>query len=323
MADYRVVIMNTGLAPNYLEREVLEPIGARVIVAERDCNTEDQVIAFARDADAVFVREEPVTARVIESLDRVKIYARYGVGVDNVDIEAARKRKIYVTNVPGYGTEDVSDHAMALMLACIRTLPVRDRNVRKGIFETDISAEIHRTTGKTLGIIGYGQIARAFHRKWKGFLPNRTLVYDPLVDAEEIDALGGEKTDLDTLLRESDYISIHAPLTLENRHMIDAAALDKMKPAAVIVNTARGAIIDTLALADALERGRIFAAGIDVFEIEPLPPDHPLTALPNVILTPHQAWYSKESRREIQTRAAGEIRRVLTGEKPKHWVNPW
>jgi D-3-phosphoglycerate dehydrogenase len=120
-------------------------------------------------------------------------------------------------------------------------------------------------------------------------------VYDPLVDAEEIDALGGEKTDLDTLLRESDYISIHAPLTPENRHMIDAAALDKMKPAAVI----------------------------DVFEAEPLPPDHPLAALPNAILTPHQAWYSKEYRWEIQTRAAAEIRRVLTGEKPKHWVNPW
>ena len=142
-----------------------------MVLASADCLNEDDVISAARDADAILVREAPISARVIESLERCKIIARYGVGVDNVDLETARQKKIYVTNVPDYCSEEVSDHAIALLLACIRNLLVRDQNLRKGIFETDISDELYRTTGKTLGIIGYGKIAQAFHRKWKGFLP--------------------------------------------------------------------------------------------------------------------------------------------------------
>ncbi|UCD77683.1 MAG: C-terminal binding protein, partial [Desulfobacterales bacterium] len=254
---------------------------------------------------------------------QLKIIARYGVGVDNVDLETARRRKIYVSIVPNYGNEDVSDHAMALMLACIRTLPIRDRNVRRGIFETDIVAEIHRTTGRNLGIIGYGKIARVFHRKWQGFLPARVLVYDPFVDEDTITENGAEKVELNLLLEEADYISIHAPLTPDTRHIINESALKTMKSTAVIVNTSRGAIIDTAALAKALEKGEIFAAGIDVFEKEPLPVDHPLVSLPNVILTPHLAWYSKESTRDLQGGAAGEIQRVLSGQRPQNWANPW
>ena len=323
MVKYKVVVINPGYESYDIERGLLEPIGAKVLVAEEDCDSEDRVISTARDADAILVREGPVTRRVIESLDKLKVIARYGVGVDNVDLETARQRQIYACIVPNYGNEDVSDHAMALLLACIRTLPVRDKNVRSGVFETDIVAEIHRTTGRNLGIIGYGKIARVFHRKWQGFLPDRVLIYDPLVDADAIADAGAEKVELDTLIKEADYISIHAPLTPETRHLIDAAALKKMKSTAVIVNTSRGAIIDTVALAKALEAGEIFAAGIDVFEKEPLPTDHPLTTLPNVILTPHLAWYSKESTRDLQTGAAREVKRVLSGEQPLNWVNPW
>lgn len=323
MAQYKVVIINPGYESYDIEREMLEPAGAEVIVAEKDCDTEDLIIVTAQDADGILVREGPVTGRVIESLKQLKIIARYGVGVDNVDLETARRHKIYVSIVPNYGNEDVSDHAVALMLACIRTLPIRDGNVRRGVFETDIIAEIHRTTGRNLGIIGYGKIARVFHRKWQGFLPARVLVYDPFVDEEIITENGAEKVDLNLLLEEADYISIHAPLTPDTRHIINESALKSMKPTAVIVNTSRGAIIDTLALAKALEKGEIFAAGIDVFEKEPLPVDHPLVSLPNVILTPHLAWYSKESTRDLQGGAAGEIKRVLTGQRPQNWANPW
>ena len=316
MAQYKVVVINAGFESYHLEREILEPAGAEVIVAEKDCDTEELIIDPA-DADAILVREGPVTGRVIEALKQLKIIARYGVGVDNVDLETARQRNIYVSIVPNYGNEDVSDHAMALMLACIRTLPIRDRNVRSGIFETDIVSEIHRTTGRNLGIIGYGKIARVFHRKWQGFLPARVLVYDPFVDEDTVTETGAEKVDLNLLLEEADYISIHAPLTPDTRHIINASALKQMKPTAVIVNTSRGAIIDTAALAKALEQGEIFAAGIDVFEKEPLPVDHPLASLPNVILTPHLAWYSKESTLDLQGGAAREVQRVLTGNRPQ------
>ena len=323
MAEFKVVVINPGYETYDIERELLEPIGAEVIVAEKDCDTEDLVISTARDADAILVREGPVTGRVIASLNKLKVIARYGVGVDNVDLEAARQHQIYASIVPNYGNEDVSDHAMALLLACIRTLPIRDKNVRNGIFETDIVSEIHRTTGRNLGLVGYGKIARVFHRKWQGFLPARVLVYDPFVDAPAITKSGAEKVDLDTLLSEADYISIHAPLTPETRHIINAAALKKMKSTTVIVNTSRGAIIDTEALARALQEGEIFAAGIDVFEKEPLPLDHPLVSVPNVILTPHLAWYSKESTRDLQTGAAMEVKRVLSGQPPQNWANPW
>jgi len=323
MAKFRVVVINPGYESYHIEREILKPIDAEVIIAKQDCANEDLVIATAQTADAILVREGPVTERVISALNQLKIIARYGVGVDNVDLEAARRHKIYVSIVPNYGNEDVSDHAIALLLACIRTLPIRDKNVRSGRFETDITDDIHRTTGRNLGIIGYGKIARVVHRKWKGFLPARVLIYDPLVGADAITKAGGEKVDLNTLLTEADYISIHAPLTPSTRHLINASALQQMKPTAIIVNTSRGAIIDTIALANMLKNGDIFAAGIDVFEEEPLPADHPLVELANVILTPHLAWYSKESTRDLQTGAAAEIRRVLSGQPPENWANPW
>jgi D-3-phosphoglycerate dehydrogenase len=200
---------------------------------------------------------------------------------------------------------------------------VRDRNLRRGIFETDISAPIYRTTGKILGIVGYGKIARAFHRKWQGFLPDRVLIYDPFVDRGQIEKKGAEKVNLDTVLAESDYISIHTPLTPETMHLIDEAALNKMKNTAILINTSRGAVIDTQALAHALQEEQILGAGLDVFENEPLQPDHPLVGMPNVILTSHVAWYSKDSAKDLQTGAAREIQRVLSGKTPLNWVNPW
>lgn len=323
MAKYKAVVVNSGYETYDLEREILKPVDAQVIVAAKDSISEDDVIVAAKDADAIFVREAPITARVLKSFERCKIVSRYGVGLDNIDLETARQLNIYVSNVPEYGTEDVSDHAVALLMGCVRSLLIRDQNLHNGNFELDICDDIFRTTGKTLGILGYGKIGRAFHRKWQGFLPDKVLVYDPYVDAEFINANGAEKIELDTLLQESDFISLHAPLTPETRHIINSAALTKMKRTAILVNTARGAIIDTFALAKALQDGEILRAGLDVFEKEPIPGDHPLVSLPNVILTSHVAWYSKESTKDLQGGAAKEILRVLSGKPPVNWVNPW
>jgi D-3-phosphoglycerate dehydrogenase / 2-oxoglutarate reductase len=323
MPKYTVAVVSLGYESYATEREILKPVDAELVLAPSDCLTEDEVIAAAREADAILVREAPVSGRVIDALPRCRAIVRYGVGVDNIDLEHARKRKIYVANIPGYGAEEVSDHAAALLLACIRRLRTRDANLRCGRFETDIQEPIFRSTGKTLGLIGYGQIGRALHRKWKGFLPRRVLVFDPYVRPEAIRENGAEVVDRDELFSESDYISLHATLTPQTRHIINAESLEKMKPTAIIVNTARGELIDEKALAKALSQGRIAAAGLDVFEQEPLGPDHPFIDLPDVVLSGHVGWYSKDSVKELQTRGAQEIVRVLAGGVPQCWVNRW
>ncbi len=323
MSNFHVVIVNLGYPSFETEQKILSPLDAAVIPAESDCTTEDEVIAVARDAHAILVREAPVSRRVIDALGHCRAIVRYGVGVDNIDLDAAAARGIYVANVPGYGTEEVSDHTIALLLSCIRNLLQRDRSLRQGRFETDINDQIHRTTGKVLGLIGYGQISQAVHRKWKGFQPARVLVSDPYADPQLITFNGGESVDPQTLLTESDYVSLHAPLTDETRHIIDAEALGRMKSTAILINTARGELIDETALIDALYNNQILAAGLDVFESEPISSDHPLAVLPNVILTSHVGWYSKDAVTELQTRAAEEVKRVLSGERPECWVNPW
>jgi D-3-phosphoglycerate dehydrogenase len=323
MPKYTVVVVSLGYESYAIESEVLKEVDAGLVLATQDCLTEDEVVAAAWDADAILVREAPISARVIDALTRCKAIVRYGVGVDNIDLAHARKRKIYVANIPGYGTEEVSDHAAALLLACIRRLCTRDANLRQGFFETNIQEPIFRTTGKTLGLIGYGQIGRALHRKWKGFLPLRVLMFDPFAQPEVTREHGAEAVHLDELFAESDYVSLHAPLTPETRHIINAANLKKMKSSAIIVNTARGELIDEKALAAALVEGRIAAAGLDVFEKEPLASDHPFVSLPNVVLSGHVGWYSKDAVKELQTRGAQEIVRVLSGGVPQCWVNRW
>lgn len=323
MATYKAVVVNPGYESYDLERGILTPLDVEIIVAENDCTTEDDVIAVAEEADAILLREAPITRRVLNTLASCKIVSRYGVGVDNVDLDYARQKGIYVSNVPGYGTEEVSDHAVALLLACIRRLTVRDRSLRQGIFETDINDRIYRTTGKVLGLVGYGLIGQAVHRKWKGFLPERTLVHDPFTSAEVIRDNGAEQVYLETLLTHSDFISVHAPLTEETRHLIDAAAFNSMKHTAILINTARGEVVDEKAMIKALGENTILGAGIDVFEQEPLEENHPFLKMDNIVLSGHVGWYSKDALEELQTRAAREIYRVLSGQKPQCWVNPW
>lgn len=323
MPAFRVSVVSLGYASYDLERSLLSRIDAELILAPRDCLTEEEVIRVAGEADAILVREAPIGSRVIRALTRCRAIVRYGVGVDNIDLETAKRRRIYVANVPGYGTEEVSDHAAALLLACVRRLLQRDTRLRQGILESDIQDPVYRTTGKILGLIGYGQIGRAFHRKWKGFLPARVLVFDPAVAPEVIHGNGAEPATLEEVFSCSDYLSLHAPLTEKTRHLVDADRLKRMKPTAILVNTARGGLVDEDALAEALAAGRIAGAGLDVFETEPPPADHPLLSLPNVVLSGHVGWYSRDAVHELQRRAAEEVVRVLSGGTPHNWVNPW
>jgi D-3-phosphoglycerate dehydrogenase / 2-oxoglutarate reductase len=314
----RVVIIDDGYANYDVERAIVGSIGARLELSP--CRGDQATVAGAiRNADAVLVRESPINAAAIAGASHLAGIVRYGIGVDNIDQVAATDRRIYVANVPDYGTEDVSDHAMALLLAVARRVSTRDAFVRSGGWNSGSREKIYRIAGKTLGLIGYGRIARAFERKMRGFGVTRVLVYDPHANVPP----GVESVDIDTLCRESDYLSLHAPLTPDTRHMLADRQIALMKRTAILVNTSRGALIDEAALTRALSENRIFGAGLDVFETEP--PDHTnlLLKLPNTVLSDHAGWYSEESVTDLQRKAAEEIVRILSGHEPINWINRW
>lgn len=301
------------------ERAVLAELGAELAV--NDFKSEDEAIAGLAAADGVLVNLFPMSARVISSLRRCRVLSRYGVGFDNVDVAAATAKGIWVARVPDYSIEDVSDQALALLLACVRGVAYKDRGVRAGRWNMHKEVPTHRIAGRTLGLVGYGAIARCLHRKVSGFGLARVLVVDPYVDAAAVRKAGAEPVDLDRLLRESDYVSVHVPLGPETRGMIGAREIGLMKPAAILVNTSRGPVVDERAVAAALAERRIAAAGLDVFETEPLAADSPLRRLENVVLSDHAGWYSEESVPELKSKAARNVAAVLAGGKPAYPVN--
>lgn len=300
------------------ERAVLQPLG--VELRPKQCRSEEEITALAQDADAVLNCYAKMTAPVIEKLNRCKIIARYGIGVDNVDLAAANKARILVTNVPDYCVDEVSDHALALMLALARKIVSADTAVKGGAWNVTAHAEIRRLRGLTLGLIGFGKIAKALASKAQPLGMN-LLVYDPYLDPANISRHGAEAANLERLLAEADAISIHVPLSPETRNLISQRELAHMKPSAFLINTSRGGIVDEQALAVALKEGRLGGAALDVLSAEPPPPDHPLRQAPNIILTPHLAFYSRESVIELQTKAADEVARSLKGEPPRSPVN--
>ena len=319
MRKFRVVVTDLGYPTYEHEKRVLETAGAKLELA--DCLSEDELIKACRGANGILNRAALMSARVITTLDKCKVIARYGVGVDNVDLDAATSMGIVVANVPDYCNDEVSTQAVALMLSLTRRLVSHDKAVRNGAWDIGSAEPIYRSAGQTLGLVGLGRIARAVASKMQGFRM-RTIAYDPYVGEEEAAKVGVELVDLDTLLSTADLISIHAPLMDATRKMIDADALAKMKPTAYLVNTSRGGLIDQTALVEALKNGRIAGAGLDVYEVEPLEPDSPLKGLDNVILTDHAGWYSEDSIIELQTRAAEAVAAVLSGQRPESVVNP-
>jgi D-3-phosphoglycerate dehydrogenase len=301
------------------ERRVLSPLG--VELRHGQCRSEEEVITLAHDADAVLNCYAKMTARVIERLQRCRIIARYGIGVDSVDLVAASRAGILVTNVPDYCVDEVSDHALALLLALARQVARADRLVKDGSWDVSAHAGIRRLRGQSVGLIGFGKIARALASKVHA-LEMQVLAYDPYLDAGLVARHGARAVDLDRLLADADVVSIHVPLSPETRGLIAEQELARMKPTAFLINTSRGGIVDEKALAAALEAGRLAGAALDVLSEEPPSLDHPLRQAPNVILTPHLAFYSRESVVELQTKAAEEVSRALRSEPPRSPVNP-
>jgi D-3-phosphoglycerate dehydrogenase len=301
------------------ERAVLAPLG--VELRPQQCRTEAEIIALAQDADAILNCYAKMTAQVIEQLKNCKIIARYGIGVDNVDVVAATRAGILVTNVPDYCIDEVSDHALALLLALARRIVIAGGAVKAGAWDVVSHAGIRRLRGQTLGLVGFGKIAKALASKVEP-LGMKVLAYDPYVDPALISQHGAKAVSLDTLWAEADAISIHVPLSPETRNLIGARELAAMKPTAFLINTSRGGIVDEQALEQALRSGQIGGAALDVVSVEPPPSDHPLRQAPNMILTPHLAFYSRESLIELQTKAAEEVGRALKGEPPRSPVNP-
>jgi D-3-phosphoglycerate dehydrogenase len=295
----------------------------------RASTSEEELIRAGQEADALLVStREAITRRVLENIPRVKVISRYGVGLDNVDLDAASDVGIVVTHYPGYCTSEVADHALAMILALNRRIVEQDRALREGSWVEHgpatrriLRGPVQPLREQTLGIVGFGRIGQAVAARAKPF--NLTIVAaDPYLDPEIMVAAGVAPVSLPDLLARADIVTLHTPLTPETRGLIDAAALARMKPEAVLVNTARGPIIDLPALARALQEGRLAGAALDVVDPEPLPADSPFYAMPNVILTPHSAYYSERSVDVVRRETLLEALQVLRGKRPRTVANP-
>lgn len=317
----KIVVIEPGYLNYSAEENILQDWDPQFVVVPANASLEEKLRQVS-NADAIMVREATVSRPMIEAMQQCRVIVRYGVGVDNIDSQAAKEKGIYVSNVPDYGSEDVAEHALALLLAATRRIATRNRDVRDGQWGIGQREPMFRLAGKILGVVGFGRISRCFVQKASGIGFKRILVVDPLLTDKQASQAGVTRVNLDTLCREADFISLHAPLTPDTHHLIGEAELAKMKPSAVLVNTSRGGLIDEQALINALLQQRIFAAGLDVFESEPLSAKSPLLQMDNTLCTDHTAWFTEESVVELQSKAAHEVRRAFEGEHPLNWVNP-
>jgi len=290
-------------------------------VANRTYTGPEALLALARDADGIISQAAPIGADVIEGLRRCKVIVRTGVGVDNLDVEAATRRGIPVCNVPDYCTQEVADHTLTLALGLIRKLPHAIEELRAGRWNYSDLRPIHRLSALTFGLYGFGRIAREVARRARAF-GFRLIAHDPYVPDAEFSAAGVERVAPDSLLARSDVLALHMPLTAETRHLMNADSFARMKRGALLLNSARGGLVDTAALLQALDSGQVGGAALDVLETEPIPPDHPLWQRANVFMTGHVAWYSEEALEQLHRSVGEECARVLRGEPPRSVVNP-
>jgi D-3-phosphoglycerate dehydrogenase len=279
----------------------------------------EDILAAARDADAILVTYAKLPGELLRQLTRCKAIGRFGLGVDNIDIPAAAALGISVTYVPDYCMQEVSDHAMALLLATARKVPLSNKLVQSGGWEVPPIVPIHRLSGRVLGLVGFGNIPRALAPKARAF-GLRVVTHDPYVSPDVLSAAGVDGVSFDRLLEMSDFVSIHAPLMPATRGLFNADVFHKMKKGAVLINTARGPLVDEAALIAALDTGQLGGAALDVVTTEPLTKDSKLLGRDNVILTPHTAFYSVEALEELQTKCAADVARVLSGEQPVYPV---
>ena len=290
---------------------------AEIDVVVCACRGEDDALEAGRDADAVLNQHVPITARALAAWPRCRGVVHFGKGVDNIDVAAATERGIWVANVRDANWDEVSNHVLALMLAWARGLPAFDRGVRAGEWSYRLAVPRHRLAGQTLGIVGFGDIGRTLAAKANALGLDVIAATRHPAPTGHVGFVG-----LDDLLRSADYVSLHVPLTAATTHLIGARELALMKRSAFLINTSRGRVVDQAALVAALREGRIAGAGLDVTDPEPPAADDPLLALDNVLLTPHAAWYSEESREHVTVHAALEAVRILRGERPTSPVNP-
>ncbi len=293
------------------------------------CSSEEELIEATGDCDVAITAMQPYTHNVIGKMERCRLITTIGIGYEGVDVAAATERGILVANVPDYCLEEVANHAMTLLLACNRKLVPLVEAVRQGAWDTaekpkiryHIMPPLPRLSGQVLGIIGLGRIGRTLVSRAKAFGLG-VIAYDPFVPTTAMEEMGVEPMDLDSLLRESDYISLHTSLTTENRAMIGMEEMQKMKPTAYLINTARGGLIDEEALVQALKDGVLAGAALDVTDPEPPPPDSPLLTMDRIVLTAHTAQYSNEAVADLRRGVEENIFSVLRGSPPPGLLNP-
>lgn len=326
MAQFKVYISDFDYPDNEIEKAVLEPIGAEVIGLQ--CKTGEGLAELAADADAILQQYANIPRATIEKLKRCKVICRYGTGVDIVDVKAAYEHGILVTNVPDYALDEVADHTIALSLMLIRRIPWYERATRSGRWHwSESNGPVRRLRDSTWGMLGFGRIAQNIVRKARGF-NCRLIAYDPYVSAGYMATFGVERVEFETLMSESNIINVMCPHTPETEHIVDERALGLMRSDTVLVNCARGKLVDNKALYNALTGGRIASAGLDDTEEEPAKLDHwepsvnPLFELDSCIVTPHVAYVSEGSLAECRTIAAENARAVLLGEDPPDPVPP-
>ena len=298
-------------------QQELASIGAQLQLAHGE---REALVRLLPQADAVLNTYLPLDASLIGLMQRCRIIARMGIGVDNVDVEAATARGIWVTNVPDYCVEEVADHTWALILALVRKVAWLNGPTHQGAWSFQEVRPIPRLQGLVLGLVGFGRIGRRVADRGRAF-GMRVVAYDPYLQPQRIAEGGAEPVDFDRLLQVSDVVSVHSPLTPQTRHLLDGRALSRMKPGAFVVNTSRGGIVDEQALRQALDSGHLAGAALDVLEREGAGQASPLHGHPRVILTPHVAFFSEESVVDLQRKAARQVTRVLAGQEPDYPVN--
>ena len=308
------------LATMVEEAEELAKVNAELVGA--DCTTESEIIEAAKDADAILVVFAQITRRVMEMLPKCKVIVRYGIGFDTIDVDAATDNGILVVNIPDFCVEEVSNHAIALLLACAKKLVFLNEGTKQGRWAEckRAQAPMGSIYGQTLGLVGCGSIGRMTGRKVQCF-GLKVLGYDPYIDESLAKEYGITLVSLPELLKESDFVSVHTPLNKETWHLIGEKEFKQMKPTAYFINTSRGSVVDEPALIKALQEKWIAGAGLDVFEKEPVDLDNPLLKMDSVVVAPHSAGYSDASFKRLKTSVGQEAARVLSGRWPKNVVN--
>ena len=311
----KVIITDHGFPHVDAEREIIESAGFAFEVIQPICKTEDDVIRTCGHADALLVQWAPVTRRVLEALPNVRGIVRYGVGVDNFDLDAARDLGVVAANVPDFCVEEVANHALAMILSLCRRIPQDHRQIIGGGWGVNPFRPIYALTELTLGLVSFGKIARNLARKATA-LGFSIMAHDPYVDEAVFAEYQAERVELGALIERADIVSLHCPLIPETTHLMNAETLGRMKPGAILINTSRGPVVHEVALIEALRSGHLGGAGLDVFEEEPLPAGSPLRTFPNVILTSHAASVSEKAVEILQRKAAEAARDFLQGKDP-------